>query len=256
MKPLLSVCCAFGQRQLPCAVSATCWHTLLPPRLTSSLMPVPPLQDPAIATQQRLEAIGRELAAANREEYARLSGATHTAVSSRAAVPLLATVSGSAAAAPPAADKVAAQRLENSILPLRLRPLERRAKAQPEGTGREVLLQGFNWGALRGCAHGACDWEAGDTAVGGSQLPSAAASCHRRRSSLPGLAVILRVQADPAPPARPAHRQTPGSTPAAGTTTWQHTLRRLPAWVPRPSGCRRPQRASAMRATCRVTCTI
>lgn len=110
-----------------------------------------PTEDAVLALQRKLEAIGRELAAVSPEEHARLSRATHTASTTVGASPLLQI--GLAAPAPPAAPAAPAQQ-RNSIVPLVLPGLlgkpaggdgAAKHEPRPEGTGREVLLQGFNW---------------------------------------------------------------------------------------------------------------
>eukprot|EP00887_Chlorella_sp_A99_P006587 scaffold3.g6587.t1 len=110
-----------------------------------------PTEDAVLALQRKLEAIGRELAAVSPEEHVRLSRATHTASTTVGASPLLQI--GLAAPAPPAAPAAPAQQ-RNSIVPLVLPGLlgkpaggdgAAKHEPRPEGTGREVLLQGFNW---------------------------------------------------------------------------------------------------------------
>ena len=96
---------------------------------------------------RKLDAIGRELGSVREEEFRRLSGGEAPATAppvlqlSAEAVALNGGSSGGAAAA--AASSSAP--LRQNILPLSpLRPLGGEV-IRPEGTGAEVLLQGFNW---------------------------------------------------------------------------------------------------------------
>lgn len=106
-----------------------------------------PLQDALASMRRKLGAIGRELGTVNPEEHALLSRAT-TAAAAAPAIPapgLLtpATAAPAGAAASPAPPQQQQQQ-RNSIVPLKLRPLEKK-EARPEGSGEEILLQGFNW---------------------------------------------------------------------------------------------------------------
>ena len=110
--------------------------------LTAASSLAPPPQDAAAYLWRKLDAIGRELGSVREEEFRRLSGgeAPDTAPPvpqlSAEAVALGSGGAGGASSSAP---------LRQNILPLSpLRPLGGEV-IRPEGSGAEVLLQGFNW---------------------------------------------------------------------------------------------------------------
>lgn len=103
----------------------------------------PLVQDPLDVANRRLQAINREIRAASEDDFRRLSSSEGSA-SGRVA-------SAARRALPDSLLRDLGVQLENAqhnIVPLKLKPLPKRDIA-PEGTGREIMLQGFNWDSCR-----------------------------------------------------------------------------------------------------------
>ena len=111
-----------------------------------------PQTDPVAALRQKLEAVSRELASVTEDEYARL--ASRTAVAPLPPMPALQLSMETLAAEireQHAPVQQAPPDVQPNIVPLNLKPLDSGgAQLRPEGTGEEVLLQGFNWDRCAG----------------------------------------------------------------------------------------------------------
>lgn len=128
---------------------------LVPPahRQPDTCPPPPPcarLQtDPVAALRQKLDAVSRELSSVTEEDYARL--ASRHAVAPLPPPPALqlsmealqAEIREQHVPAPQAQPEV---QVQANIVPLNIKPLDTGGlQLRAEGTGEEVLLQGFNW---------------------------------------------------------------------------------------------------------------
>lgn len=92
--------------------------------------------------RRKLEAIGRELNNVTEAEYRSLAATTAPPSPRRKQVDnLTRSNSGNVVVAPPAKPQ---QEVQQNIVPLTPRTVEKK-DVTPEGTGREILLQGFNW---------------------------------------------------------------------------------------------------------------
>lgn len=98
-------------------------------------------QDPIHAIKRRIDAVGRELQTVTEEDYRRLSSAEASA-SGRTAAPT---------ALPEEVLRdlgVQLRSIKQNILPMKIKALPKQA-IKPEGTGAEIMLQGFNWESWR-----------------------------------------------------------------------------------------------------------
>lgn len=93
------------------------------------------LQDTVQSIQRRLQAISRELQSATERDFFRLSGAS-AAASTSDHQPLHESVLRELG--------LQLQDVKQNIVPLKIKPLPKQ-DITPEGSGREIMLQGFNW---------------------------------------------------------------------------------------------------------------
>lgn len=204
-------------------------------------------QDAVACLARKFEALARELAEVTEEEFQRLmvrDASSAAMVPPTDAVERLMrevqhqhTLQQQAAqprapeeeappAAPPSPPPGAVQ--QNIVpLPLGIRRQLERERVSPEGTGEEVLLQGFNWDRCGAGGHArlACSWLCAWQDV----LPSADGWCDFRSRRCPPSAAAA------------------GSTRTAGTTTCKPAPPSLGRWASQPSGCRPPPSPSARR---------
>ena len=120
--------------------------------------------------RRRLQAIRRELEAATEDEFSRLSSSA-AATATRQPLPeaLLRELG------------LQLKETKQNILPLKLKPLTKQ-QIRPEGSGQEIMLQGFNWESWRHSWYDTLDAQVDAIAdagfsVAAARLATAAARC-------------------------------------------------------------------------------